>query len=218
MLLLLRRLERISQALLTKPLYISDGSSRDSGTASPANRRGLGFGTDDITAGVVERRCQTRLPPRPLPPPRASELDSGTGTGTEDSATDRLLGRASSYTRRENRLASLNKADDEASSKDYKKMYEDALAENEKLKSRLEDSKQDLAKIRTQLERVTQKQDRISERSSVLETEKREKRILEKKVSEMEEELKVLTELKSDNQRLKDENGALIRVISKLSK
>ncbi|XP_047016202.1 uncharacterized protein LOC108276302 isoform X5 [Ictalurus punctatus] len=29
---------------------------------------------------------------------------------------------------------------------------------------------------------------------------------------------RVLTELKSDNQRLKDENGALIRVISKLSK
>lgn len=30
--------------------------------------------------------------------------------------------------------------------------------------------------------------------------------------------LQVLTDLKSDNQRLKDENGALIRVISKLSK
>ncbi|ELK34973.1 Protein phosphatase 1 regulatory subunit 12B [Myotis davidii] len=30
--------------------------------------------------------------------------------------------------------------------------------------------------------------------------------------------VEVLTELKSDNQRLKDENGALIRVISKLSK
>lgn len=30
--------------------------------------------------------------------------------------------------------------------------------------------------------------------------------------------LQVFTELKSDNQRLKDENGALIRVISKLSK
>lgn len=45
-----------------------------------------------------------------------------------------------------------------------------------------------------------------------------EKRALERKVSEMEEELKVLTDLKSDNQRLKDENGALIRVISKLSK
>ncbi|KAJ8257452.1 hypothetical protein GJAV_G00185750 [Gymnothorax javanicus] len=147
---------------------------------------------------------------------RASRLNSGSASG--DSATDRLLGRTSSYTRRENRLASLSKADDDASSKDYKKMYEDALAENDKLKSRLQDSKQELANIRTQLEKITQKQDRISDRSSVLETEKREKRVLEKKVSEMEEELKVLTELKSDNQRLKDENGALIRVISKLSK
>lgn len=34
----------------------------------------------------------------------------------------------------------------------------------------------------------------------------------------MEEELKMLPDLKADNQRLKDENGALIRVISKLSK
>ncbi|MBN3297433.1 MYPT1 phosphatase, partial [Amia calva] len=135
-----------------------------------------------------------------------------------DSTTDRLLGRTSSYTRRENRLASLSKADEEGSSKDYKKMYEDALAENEKLKSKLDESKQELAKIRTQLDKVTKRQDRISERSGVLETEKREKRALEKKVTEMEEELKVLIELKSDNQRLKDENGALIRVISKLSK
>ena len=35
-------------------------------------------------------------------------------------------------------------------------MYEEALTENEKLKSRLDDSKQELAKIRTQLEKVTQ--------------------------------------------------------------
>ncbi|XP_066456333.1 protein phosphatase 1 regulatory subunit 12B isoform X3 [Eleutherodactylus coqui] len=51
-----------------------------------------------------------------------------------------------------------------------------------------------------------------------LEAEKREKRVLERRMSEMEGDLKVLTDLKSDNQRLKDENGALIRVISKLSK
>lgn len=42
--------------------------------------------------------------------------------------------------------------------------------------------------------------------------------ILERRVSELQEELKVLGDLKADNQRLKDENGALIRVISKLSK
>ncbi|XP_061114111.1 protein phosphatase 1 regulatory subunit 12B isoform X8 [Conger conger] len=152
---------------------------------------------------------------------RASRLDSGSGLG--DSATDRLSGRTSSYTRRENRLASLSKAEDDASSKDFKKMYEDALAENEKLKSRLEDSKQELASIRTQLEKVTQKQDRISERSSVLETEKREKRVLEKKVSEMEEELKALPQLAQlqalrwRNERLQAENRAMLRVLARLS-
>ncbi|XP_051735134.1 protein phosphatase 1 regulatory subunit 12B isoform X5 [Ctenopharyngodon idella] len=128
---------------------------------------------------------------------RASRSDS---SGVE-SSSDRLPARTSTYTRRENRLASLSKTDDDSASKDYKKLYEDALAENEKLKSRLDDSKQELTKIRSQLDRVAQ-----------------EKEALEKKVSDMEEELKVLTELKSDNQRLKDENGALIRVISKLSK
>lgn len=133
-----------------------------------------------------------------------------------DAPSDRLTARG--YTRRENRLASLTKTEDDSISKDYKKMYEDALSENEKLKSRLEDSKQELSKIRSQLDRVAQRQDRISERSTVFESEKKEKKALEKKVSGMEEELKVLTELKSDNQRLKDENGALIRVISKLSK
>ncbi|XP_041712252.2 protein phosphatase 1 regulatory subunit 12B isoform X10 [Coregonus clupeaformis] len=138
---------------------------------------------------------------------RASRSDSGGGDSKAEP-----LGRTSSYTRRETRLAALNKQED------YKKMYEDALAENDKLKSRLDDSKQELTKIRTQLDKVTQKQDRISERSTVLESEKREKQALEKRVTDMEEELKVLTELKSDNQRLKDENGALIRVISKLSK
>ncbi|KAL1021044.1 hypothetical protein UPYG_G00007970 [Umbra pygmaea] len=181
---------------------------------------------------------------------RASRSVSGGG----DSRVE-PLGRTGSYTRRENRQAALTRQEEESSSRDYKKMYEEALAENDKLKSRLDDSKQELAKIRTQLHRVNQKQDRISERSTVLESEKREKQALEKKVTDLEEELKVsyplkpaagnspgakfplwvpalsmgqlalaqgggmiLAELKSDNQRLKDENGALIRVISKLSK
>ncbi|XP_013866329.1 protein phosphatase 1 regulatory subunit 12B [Austrofundulus limnaeus] len=144
---------------------------------------------------------------------RLSRYDS-----TGESAAEKALGRTSSYTRRETRLAALNRQEQESTAKDYKKMYTEALQENERLKSRLQDSKQELVKIRSQLEKVTQRQDRMSERSAVLESEKREKQVLEKKVSNMEEEIKVLTELKSDNQRLKDENGALIRVISKLSK
>ncbi|KAF6716005.1 Protein phosphatase 1 regulatory subunit 12A [Oryzias melastigma] len=135
-----------------------------------------------------------------------------------ESAAEKAVGRTGSYTRRETRLASLSRQEQDSAAKDYKKMYADALEENERLKSKLQDSKQELVKIRSQLEKLTQRHDRISERSPLLESEKREKQVLEKRVSDMEEEIKILTELKSDNQRLKDENGALIRVISKLSK
>ncbi|XP_010784601.1 protein phosphatase 1 regulatory subunit 12A-like isoform X2 [Notothenia coriiceps] len=69
-------------------------------------------------------------------------------------------------------------------------MYAEALHENDKLKSRLQDSKQELVKIRSQLDKVTQRHDRISERSTAVESEKREKQALEKRVSNMEDEIK----------------------------
>uniref|UniRef100_A0A3P9M0T5 Protein phosphatase 1 regulatory subunit n=1 Tax=Oryzias latipes TaxID=8090 RepID=A0A3P9M0T5_ORYLA len=100
---------------------------------------------------------------------------------------------------------------------DYKKLYEQILAENEKLKAQLRDTDLELKDLKLQLEKATQRQERYADRSQ-LEMEKRERRALERKISEMEEELKMLPDLKADNQRLKDENGALIRVISKLSK
>ncbi|KAK0155801.1 Protein phosphatase 1 regulatory subunit 12B [Merluccius polli] len=151
--------------------------------------------------GEVKRKCyvqdplQTeRVTARPQEPPwclshdRLSRLDSG---GLGDGTTEKPLGRVGSYTRRETRLASLSKQEEGSGTGDYKKMYETALHENDKLKSRLRDSKQELAKIRSQLDKVTQKQDRMSERSSALESDKREKQALEKRVSDMEEELKV---------------------------
>ncbi|XP_046688008.1 protein phosphatase 1 regulatory subunit 12B-like, partial [Homalodisca vitripennis] len=55
-------------------------------------------------------------------------------------------------------------------------------------------------------------------KNSMSELEKRERRAMERKLSEMEEELKQVEKLKCENQKLRDENGALIRVISKLSK
>lgn len=119
--------------------------------------------------------------------------------------------------RRENSSRGASQAPDDGT-KDYKKLYEQALQNNEKLKSRLEDSRKELSRIQARLERVNQKQGKTSERSSGMDTDKRDKQVLEKKISEMEDELKVRTELKNENQRLKDENGALIRVISKLSK
>lgn len=75
--------------------------------------------------------------------------------------------------------------------KDYKKLYEESLQEIEKIKKEFALKEQEFS---------------------------REKRQQQRKISEYEEELKMLEILRSDNQRLKDENGALIRVISKLSK
>ncbi|NWV82738.1 MYPT2 phosphatase, partial [Dasyornis broadbenti] len=140
-------------------------------------------------------------------------------TTSDSSYSDRASSRSSAYSRRENRLAALSSRAEEESNRDYKKLYESALSENQKLKSKLQEAQLELADIKAKLEKAAQqKQEKTSDRSSMLEMEKREKRALERKLSEMEEEMKILTELKSDNQRLKDENGALIRVISKLSK
>ncbi|XP_014801798.1 PREDICTED: protein phosphatase 1 regulatory subunit 12B isoform X3 [Calidris pugnax] len=151
---------------------------------------------------------------------RLSRLEAATNpTSSESSYGDRASSRSSAYTRRENRLAALSSRAEEESNRDYKKLYESALSENQKLKSKLQEAQLELADIKSKLEKAAQqKQEKTSDRSSMLEMEKREKRALERKLSEMEEEMKILTELKSDNQRLKDENGALIRVISKLSK
>ncbi|XP_073073246.1 protein phosphatase 1 regulatory subunit 12B isoform X6 [Manis javanica] len=150
---------------------------------------------------------------------RLSRLESGgSNPTTSDSYGDRASARARREAR-EARLATLTGRVEEDSNKDYKKLYESALTENQKLKTKLQEAQLELADVKSKLERAAQqKQEKASDRSSVLEMEKRERRALERKMSEMEEEMKVLTELKSDNQRLKDENGALIRVISKLSK
>ncbi|XP_031762486.1 protein phosphatase 1 regulatory subunit 12C isoform X4 [Xenopus tropicalis] len=113
---------------------------------------------------------------------------------------------------------SSNFSSKEESEKDYKKLYENLLADNETLRDQLQETELKLTQIRLELERVTQRQERSAERPALLELERFERRSLERKVAELEEELKVLSDLKADNQRLKDENAALIRVISKLSK
>ncbi|XP_072504287.1 protein phosphatase 1 regulatory subunit 12B isoform X3 [Notamacropus eugenii] len=147
---------------------------------------------------------------------RLSRLESG---GSSLATTDTYGDRASAKARREARIASLTSRVEEDSQRDYRKLYESALTENQKLKTKLQEAQRELADVKSKLEKVAQqKQEKSSDRSTMLEVEKRERRALERKMSEMEEEMKVLTELKSDNQRLKDENGALIRVISKLSK
>uniref|UniRef100_A0A3P9KUK3 cGMP-dependent protein kinase interacting domain-containing protein n=1 Tax=Oryzias latipes TaxID=8090 RepID=A0A3P9KUK3_ORYLA len=121
------------------------------------------------------------------------------------------------FLQRQRRLSARKKAEEESMNSEYKKMYEKAVVTNERLKSRLETSKQDLAVIQEQLQ-TAQNQRTCDSSSKMLEAEKQESWSLKKRISDMEEQLKVKAELKMENQKLKDENGALIRVITKLSK
>ncbi|XP_034390941.1 protein phosphatase 1 regulatory subunit 12A isoform X3 [Cyclopterus lumpus] len=86
-------------------------------------------------------------------------------------------------------------------SNDFKKLFEDVSRENSQLQSQLQDTQRIISQTRLDLEKATQRQERFSDCSALLDLER-----------------KVLVDLRADNQRLKDENGALIRVISKLSK
>uniref|UniRef100_A0A4W6DYP3 Protein phosphatase 1 regulatory subunit n=1 Tax=Lates calcarifer TaxID=8187 RepID=A0A4W6DYP3_LATCA len=89
----------------------------------------------------------------------------------------------------------------ESETKDFKKLFEEVSRENSQLQSQLQDTQRIVSQTRLDLEKATQRQERFSDCSALLELER-----------------KVLVDLRADNQRLKDENGALIRVISKLSK
>uniref|UniRef100_A0A452IEL4 cGMP-dependent protein kinase interacting domain-containing protein n=1 Tax=Gopherus agassizii TaxID=38772 RepID=A0A452IEL4_9SAUR len=139
--------------------------------------------------------------------------DAAPGSSTSDHLNSLLPHRTDAYGCA--RLSSVSSAGDKH---EYKKLYEDLQVENEKLKEQLQETQLKLTQIKLELERVTQRQERFAERPARLELERFERRALERKAAELEEELKALSDLKADNQRLKDENAALIRVISKLSK
>ncbi|XP_018115594.1 protein phosphatase 1 regulatory subunit 12A isoform X2 [Xenopus laevis] len=102
--------------------------------------------------------------------------------------------------------------------RDFKKLYVEQMRDNGRLRSQLLNTQNLVNETKAELERAQQRQERSVDRSFLIDTEKKEKVILERRLSELHDKLKVLGDLKADNQRLKDENGALIRVISKLSK
>uniref|UniRef100_A0A3B3Z3X5 cGMP-dependent protein kinase interacting domain-containing protein n=1 Tax=Poecilia mexicana TaxID=48701 RepID=A0A3B3Z3X5_9TELE len=80
-------------------------------------------------------------------------------------------------------------------------LYIKVLQENMTLKEKLQEMEQQLSQNKVELERLRQSQESDTDRPALLELERF-----------------VLKDLRADNQRLKDENAALIRVISKLSR
>ncbi|CAL8331181.1 unnamed protein product [Merluccius merluccius] len=111
-----------------------------------------------------------------------------------------------------------NEPQPDNSSLDYKRLYREVLRENGTLKEKLQETELLLSQNKVELERLRQNQESSMARPALLELERFEKLALQRKALELEDELKVLVDLRADNQRLKDENAALIRVISKLSK
>ncbi|XP_045784316.1 protein phosphatase 1 regulatory subunit 12B isoform X7 [Maniola jurtina] len=98
--------------------------------------------------------------------------------------------------------------------RDYKALYEASQSEVRRLRALLTTSEQQLRDARSTITRLSQ-----VNQNSLSEIEKRERRAMERKLSEMEEELKVrqLQKLKAENERLRAENRALTRVVSKLT-
>ncbi|KAM9212472.1 protein phosphatase 1 regulatory subunit 12B isoform 1-T1 [Dugong dugon] len=179
-------------------------------------RRGTGinFWTNDEDEADVSEEVKQALHER------LSRLESGGSNPTSSDSYDRASARA----RREARLASLTSRVEEDSNKDYKRLYESALTENQKLKTKLQEAQLELADVKSKLEKMAQqRQEKTSDRSSMLEMEKRERRALERKMSEMEEEMKNLHQLKQIqtlkqmNEQLQAENRALTRVVARLS-
>ncbi|KAJ6650417.1 hypothetical protein lerEdw1_009226 [Lerista edwardsae] len=100
---------------------------------------------------------QIKKPIRCCKHERLARLDAASSsTVTPDTYSDRSSGRSSAYTRRENRLAALSSRTEDDSSKDYRKLYENALSENQKLKSKLQDAHVELSDVKSKLDKLAQ--------------------------------------------------------------
>ncbi|XP_017474421.1 PREDICTED: protein phosphatase 1 regulatory subunit 12A isoform X3 [Rhagoletis zephyria] len=167
------------------------------------------------STGVVHIDMDDLDPERQDSANDTEEKDKDKESGGERAASRSRLG--STTTSSSNSATDENKARDKSENGeaiDYKALWEAAKLENDKLKQQLKKKDEEIVQSRATLERITN----ATTKNSLSELEKRERRAMERKLSEMEEELKQLEVYKTENQRLKEENGALIRVISKLSK
>ncbi|CDR08250.1 unnamed protein product, partial [Oncorhynchus mykiss] len=70
-------------------------------------------------------------------------------------------------------------------------LFEVVSKENGQLQSQLQDTQRTVSQTRLDLDKATQRQERFSDCSAMLEMEKKERRMLERRVAELEAELKV---------------------------
>ncbi|XP_017474447.1 PREDICTED: protein phosphatase 1 regulatory subunit 12A isoform X6 [Rhagoletis zephyria] len=166
------------------------------------------------STGVVHIDMDDLDPERQDSANDTEEKDKDKESGGERAASRSRLG--STTTSSSNSATDENKARDKSENGeaiDYKALWEAAKLENDKLKQQLKKKDEEIVQSRATLERITN----ATTKNSLSELEKRERRAMERKLSEMEEELKLLQKLKTENERLRAENRALTRVVSKLT-
>uniref|UniRef100_A0A7I4KAS2 Protein phosphatase 1 regulatory subunit 12B, putative n=1 Tax=Brugia malayi TaxID=6279 RepID=A0A7I4KAS2_BRUMA len=107
---------------------------------------------------------------------------------------------------------------------DYKALYEKEKQETERLRHRIEElsleksnSANSIPLLKCNIGGRLTSLPSLNKSSSASMNE-RERHSYEQRIAEMQYEIEQLEHLRADNQKLKEENGALIRVISKLSK
>ncbi|KAF5926610.1 hypothetical protein HPG69_001239 [Diceros bicornis minor] len=177
---------------------------------------GVSFWTQDSDENEQEQQSDTEEGSNKKETQTDSISRYETSSTSASDRYDSLLGRSGSYSYLEERKPYSSRLEKDDST-DFKKLYEQILAENEKLKAQLHDTNMELTDLKLQLEKAAQRQERFADRS-LLEMEKRERRALERRISEMEEELKNLHQIKQIqtlrelNERLLTENRALTRV------
>nr|XP_031539168.1 protein phosphatase 1 regulatory subunit 12A isoform X4 [Vicugna pacos] len=132
---------------------------------------GVSFWTQDSDENEQEQQSDTEEGSNK----KETQTDSISRYETSStSASDRYdssLGRSVSYSYLEERKPYGSRLEKDDST-DFKKLYEQILAENEKLKAQLHDTNMELTDLKLQLEKATQRQERFADRS-LLEMEKR---------------------------------------------
>ncbi|XP_052455282.1 protein phosphatase 1 regulatory subunit 12C [Carassius gibelio] len=191
-----------------EPQHLSVQTVSPNITLTPAER--------DTEPAKESEDAQTRLGVKERRKARKERRSTGIVQLPEE--TDEMESGQEPNAEQDNRTRDPQLDDSRHSSLDYRKLYRQVLKENGDLKEKLQETQLQLNESKVELEKLKQNQENGSDRPALLELERYEKKRLQRRASELEDELKVLVDLRADNQRLKDENAALIRVISKLSK
>ncbi|XP_047404773.1 protein phosphatase 1 regulatory subunit 12A isoform X7 [Sciurus carolinensis] len=132
---------------------------------------GVSFWTQDSDENEQEQQSDTEEGSNKKETQTDSISRYETSSSSASDRYDSLLGRSGSYSYLEERKPYSSRLEKDDST-DFKKLYEQILAENEKLKAQLHDTNMELTDLKLQLEKATQRQERFADRS-LLEMEKR---------------------------------------------